>query len=272
MAQGVQESYPGHRDLLDRILAALESQGLHPESLAPEDLAPIEFLHSRGRRGSLELLEQVKPSAGARMLDIGGGLGGSARFAAREAGLDVMVLDLMSGFCSAGHQLTRLVGSSDSVRFVCGNAIRLPFRSGVFDVAWLEHATMNIERKDALFVEVRRVLRPHGRLAMHEVLLGEEAEPVYPTPWAPASLNSHLVSEAALRSMVSAVGLREIWWRDVTAESANWLGQRLGQRTGSGSFGLELVLGDAAGEMLQNMHANLSEERVRVVQAIYRSL
>jgi ubiquinone/menaquinone biosynthesis C-methylase UbiE len=60
----------------------------------------------------------------------------------------------------------------------------MPFRSGEFDAAWTQHASMSISDKPALYAEIRRVLRPGGTFALHDVHAGPVQPIVFPVPWA----------------------------------------------------------------------------------------
>jgi 2-polyprenyl-3-methyl-5-hydroxy-6-metoxy-1,4-benzoquinol methylase len=91
--KSVGEHY-GRRDLASAILTALSATGKGPAALTIEDLAPIDQLHARGSEATLELARLAGITAGMRVLDVGGGLGGPARTLASAFGCSVEVLDL----------------------------------------------------------------------------------------------------------------------------------------------------------------------------------
>ena len=95
---------------------------------------------------------------------------GRTAFVTDELGAMVTVLDLTEAFCRAGAFLTAQVGLSDRVTFQQGNAMDLPFADGVFDLVWIQHASMNIADKERLYTELGRVLRPGGGLALYQVM------------------------------------------------------------------------------------------------------
>ena len=103
---------------------------------------------------------------GMRVLDVGGGLGGAARLIAHDIGCAVTVLDLAAEACRVRELLTARIGLADRVTSRHGSALDVPFADGAFDVAWTQHATMNIPEKGRLYREIHRVLQPGGRLAM----------------------------------------------------------------------------------------------------------
>jgi SAM-dependent methyltransferase len=178
--------------LLARTLEALRAAGKRADTLATRDLAPIDQLHARGREATLELARLAGIEAGMRVLDVGGGLGGPARTLASEFGCAVEVLDLTEEFCRAGAAFTTRTGLSDLVSFRHGSALEMPYPDASFDAAWTQHSSMSIADKGRLYGEIHRVLRPDGRLALHEILAGP-VSPIYlPVPWARRPELNHL--------------------------------------------------------------------------------
>jgi MPBQ/MSBQ methyltransferase len=86
-------------NLADAILDALENAGKDLNRLTPDDLAPIDEFHIRGRKATLELARAAKIDAGKHVLDVGSGLGGTARFLAHQShqyGCQVTGIDLIT--------------------------------------------------------------------------------------------------------------------------------------------------------------------------------
>ena len=69
-------------ELLAAIQAGLEALGKSPENLDIEDLAPVDEFHIGGRQASEEFLDQLLLDSDQHVLDVGCGLGGTARFVA----------------------------------------------------------------------------------------------------------------------------------------------------------------------------------------------
>src|SRR5262249_46048643 len=99
---------------------------------------------------------------GARVLDVGGGLGGPARTLAVEFGCHVTVVDLTASYVQAAAMLTARLGLGDRVTHHVGNALALPFEPGAFDVVWTQNSGMNIADKERLYRGLYRVLQPGG--------------------------------------------------------------------------------------------------------------
>jgi SAM-dependent methyltransferase len=263
----------GRPDLAGTILRAAAAAGKDADRLTANDLAPATEFHARGQEATRELARRAGLTAEMSVLDVGGGLGGPARTLAGEIGCRVTVLDLTAAYCEAGALLTTRTGLDERVRFHHGDALAMPFADGSFDVVWTQHSSMNVADKERLYAEFRRVLRPGGRLALHEIMAGPAGPIHLPVPWARRVSDSHLRSPAAVRALLAATGFSEMAWVDQSAMSLEWFRQRVAViASGSPPLGLHLLLGDDLGPMLRNLVRNLEEERVVVIQGVARRL
>lgn len=100
--------------------------------------------------------------AGQRVLDVGCGLGGkSVAFA--ERGMPVVGVDLSLENVRAGADLAMSRGVH-RVDFVAADAVRLPVRSGSFDLVITTDTFEHLPQPDRSLGEMRRVLRRGGLL------------------------------------------------------------------------------------------------------------
>ncbi|MCA9860989.1 MAG: class I SAM-dependent methyltransferase [Thermomicrobiales bacterium] len=262
-------------DALERIDRHLREQGLDPAHPTLESLAPYDNFHSRGLAATLDLIALADFPAGARVLDIGGGLGGPARALASRTGAHVTVLDLTPAFVEQGHILSDRVGLSDKVDFELGDGTQMPFADGSFAGAWTQHATMNIANKNALYAEIHRVLKPGSRLAMHEVMLGNSDPIDYPMPWAGSAELSFLRSASDMRALIASAGFRELAWEDETPKVLEFVARGRdaspAERTGPAQQppGQMILFGPAFVERIQNFGRNLGMGRLVVIQAMF---
>ncbi|MCC7483769.1 MAG: bifunctional demethylmenaquinone methyltransferase/2-methoxy-6-polyprenyl-1,4-benzoquinol methylase UbiE [Burkholderiales bacterium] len=113
-------------------------------------------------------VEQSLVGPGARVLDIAGGTGDLARLFARRvgAGGEVILTDINAAMLAHGRD--RLLDEGRLVPVVRCDAERLPFPAGHFDCVSVAFGLRNMTRKDAALAEMRRVLRPGGRLLVLE--------------------------------------------------------------------------------------------------------
>lgn len=257
-------------DLEAVLLAALQAAGKRVDDLHPDDLAPVDHFHTGGKAATLDLLRLAGLQAGMEVLDVGGGLGGAARLLAGEHVRRVTVLDLTAEYCRVGARLTAYTGLSDRVTFQVGTATAMPFPAAHFDAVWTQHSSMNIADKARLFAEIHRVLRPHGRLALYEIMAGPVQPLHFPVPWAHDGSINFLLPPEAIRSLLIQMGFREVAWVDARAAAIEWFRARLpaaGQP--APALGLHVLLGPAFGEMVRNQLRNLEEERTTVIQAVF---
>ena len=262
--------YYGQPDLGATILAALERAGKDIERLTRDDLAPFEEFHIRGRAATRELAAAAGLREGMAVLDVGSGIGGPARTLAAEFGCQVTGLDLTEEYCRAAEMLTARVGLGDKVTVRHGNALEMPFDDQTFDQVWMQHTWMNIENKERLFGEIRRLLRPGGRLALYEIFAGSVAPPHFPVPWADDPAISFLLPPEEARRLLGRAGFHELEWNDLTQPSME-LFRQLRAAAGQGGpppLGLHLIIDDFA-EKAANVLRNLEEDRIVVAQAVY---
>ena len=266
-------SHCGRLQLGDALLEALTAAGKDIDNLAPSDLAPFENLHVRGRAVTRDLAQLAGLRQGDRVLHVGCGIGGPARTLAVEFGCHVTGVDIAESYVEAGRMLNERVGLSETVSLRIGNALDLPFADGSFDVVWMQHVGMYVSGKTSLYREARRVLRPGGKLAMHEIVAGSVSPPHYPTPWASDPSTSFLASPDLLRAILVESGFLQTEWRDDTPNSIEWARKPVGYRGSDGlSDALDALHGPDYRERIENVRRNLIEERIGVVQAVFTTV
>ena len=145
--------------------------------------AMLDQFHTRGILATAELASAAGIKAGDRVLDLGCGIGGPARYLASTLGCKVTGLDLSPSFVEAATYLTARCGLTELVTFIEGDALQLPFDEAALDSVFLQHVAMNISDRAALYGEVHRVLRPKGCFVTYDLVL-KEGEVIYPAPWA----------------------------------------------------------------------------------------
>jgi SAM-dependent methyltransferase len=268
------ERHYGRGGLIDRLLAALADAGKDVEHLTIDDLAPIDEFHSRRRRATEELARLLAPKPGDRLLDIGSGLGGPARYLAKMCGCRVTGVDLTQEFVATAAELTRRAELSAEVEFRQGSALELPLAEASFDLAWSQNVAMNIADRPRYYGEVRRILKSGGRFAIQDVTRGPAGEPHYPVMWADTPTTSFLYSPEATRGMLERAGFTVIVWQDNTeaaiAEVEAERARAADTPGGQSLLGLHLVVGPSFVEKARNSRRNMIEDRIRLINAVVR--
>lgn len=260
------DKHYGFGGIMEKIEAGLNLAGKDAHSLTVDDLAPLDEFHTRGRESTLEIAELANLKASDLVLDVGCGLGGTARHLAEQYKCHVIGVDLTEEYISVGKKLTELVGLSDRVELRQGSALEIPYEDGRFDVVWTEHVQMNIADKNRFYSEIARVLKPGGRLLFHDIFRGRGDPPFYPAPWAEDDSMSALVTETEARAFIEQVGLEIDQWIEKVQESIESFKRVSAQieLDGTPPIGVHLLMGDNAKEKLQNYVRNLIEDRVSV--------
>lgn len=262
----------GEGDVLGRILEAARASGLAPENFTVETLAPVDHFHARGFAATRELADLLPIRAGDRLVDIGCGVGGPARYLAARFGCHVDGLDITEPFVQAANRLTELIGLQDRVTARLGDGQSLPYADASFDGAFSQHVTMNVPDRDSFFAEAFRVLRPGGFFAMTEHGKGDSGVPHHPVPWSDDGAHEYLMRPEETVDRLEKAGFRAI---DTVETGEKYLqGYRnvmtLAARGELPRLGVHILLGPSAPDKTRNAARNIEEGRTRPIQIICR--
>lgn len=261
-------AYYGRTGLAEAILAGLEKLGVNLNALTPADLAPVDEFHTAGRATTLKALEKISLKPGMHVLDLGCGIGGTARCLAGEYSCLVSGIDLTPEYVEVARMLTERMGLSNACKFHLGSATDLPFSDASFDAAVSFHAAMNIEDRPSLYGEAARVLHPGAPLCVFDVMKGPTPGMLYPVPWAETRKTSFLKSREETGELLRAAGfhieseenMREFaieFFRDVISKTA--------KADGPPPLGLHLLTGVNTPEKFSNYAKALDNHQIEPV-------
>lgn len=134
-------------------------------------------LHRYWKRFTVEK-SLVRP--GDRVLEVAGGTGDLARLFSRRIGEsgEVVLTDINASMLAIGRD--RLLDEGIIVPVALCSGESLPFKSDTFDCVSVGFGLRNMTRKDAALAEMRRCLRPGGRLLVLEFSrVWKPLEPLY---------------------------------------------------------------------------------------------
>ncbi len=262
-----------HGRLEHAILDALTASGKDITRLSASDLSAVDEFHLGWRAATVELAADLELSPGLELLDIGSGIGGPARYFAQAHGCNVSGLDVTEEFVEVATALTRRLGLDALVSFSRSSALATPFPSDRFDVATLIHVGMNIEDKARLFAEVRRVLKPGGRLGVYDVMHTDGLRLPYPQPWADTPATSFVETPQTYRHLLEAHGFAlesEKNRREQALELARAMRARAAEH-GTPALGLHVLMGAATPARLSNVMSALERGSIAPIQIIARA-
>ena len=115
------------------------------------------------------MLDWLAPRPGQRLLDVAGGTGDIAfRFLKRAGHGSAVVCDLTESMLIEGRKRAEAERLADSLDWVVGDAMALPFADNSFDVYTISFGIRNVTRPQEALNEAYRVLKPGGRLMVLE--------------------------------------------------------------------------------------------------------
>lgn len=267
-----------HGALEEAILDALKSAGKDIDGLVHGDLAAIDEFHIGGRQATMDLAAQLDLPRGARVLDVGSGIGGSSRYFASEYGWRVDGIDLTPEYVRVAESLSRRVGLGNAVSYRQASATALPFADATFDGAYLLHVGMNIADKKTAFAEVRRVLKPGAVFGIYDVMRETTHEDggdfAYPVPWSTAPETNFIDTADAYKQLLAGAGFRvdkERSRRDFALEFFRQMRQRMAQG-GPPAPGLPILMGATAPQKVANMMAMLERGLIAPTEIVSRAI
>ncbi|MEO0748074.1 MAG: bifunctional demethylmenaquinone methyltransferase/2-methoxy-6-polyprenyl-1,4-benzoquinol methylase UbiE [Pseudomonadota bacterium] len=115
------------------------------------------------------MMDWLAPRPGQRLLDVAGGTGDIAfRFLKRAGEGHATVLDLTEEMLIEGRQRAEAEDMGESLSWLVGDAMALPFKNNTFDVYTISFGIRNVTRPQDALHEAFRVLKPGGRLMVLE--------------------------------------------------------------------------------------------------------
>ena len=125
---------------------------------------PEDTIKEASRKTILKMLAVgPKISKKTKILDIGSGYGGAARYLAATYGCTVQCLNLSETENQRNIELIKSSELEGLVSVTTGNFEQLPFESESYDLVWSQDALLHSNRKEKVFREVARVLNQGGR-------------------------------------------------------------------------------------------------------------
>ena len=257
------------QDLLGRIRAALSTAGADPDAPTPADLKPVDEFHTGGLEATEGLLAQLEIGAGTRVLDIGCGLGGTARLIADRYGAPVTGIDLTPAYVEVARQLTALVGLE--AEFHEGSALALPVADASADLATMFHVGMNIADKRGLMTEAARTLAPGGTFALFDVMRTGEGDLSFPFPWAEEAAFSFVDPPEIYRDAAKAAGLTLKAERNRRDFALDFFARVFAaiEANGPPPVGIHLLMRETAGQKIQNYVACAKAGLIAPVEMIF---
>ena len=120
----------------------------------------------------------------ARVIDLGGGFSGSARFLAKNYGWEVVVLNLSEAENKRGRKMNKEQGLDHLVEVRDGSFSNIPYPDASFDIVWSQDAILHSDNRMQVLDEAYRVLRPGGEMIFSDPMQADDCpegvlQPIY---------------------------------------------------------------------------------------------
>lgn len=146
----------------------------HYEAIYGED-----FVSPGGLDLAVELIGRLGLAPGARVLDAGCGLGGSAFVMARDFGFQVDGIDLSGNMIEMANRKLESHGLRDQVSLMQGDCLELNLCQPGYDAIYSRDVFLHIHDKPRLFDQLRAALCSGGKLLFTDYCCGSK-------PWSEA--------------------------------------------------------------------------------------
>ena len=148
---------------VDRIFNELREIGKsESDNLSVEDLTKFDQFHYHGTDAIDLAIRILGINNNSKILDVGSGIGGPARYIANKTGAEVTAIELQSDQNNLASDLTNRCGLTDKVNHVCGDILDYDFKDQKFDavVSWL--TLYHISDHEILLKKLYDLLNPNG--------------------------------------------------------------------------------------------------------------
>jgi sarcosine/dimethylglycine N-methyltransferase len=124
--------------------------------------------------GAMAAQCQASLTSQSKVIDIGSGYGGSARWLAREFGCHVYCLNLSEAQNNRNRDMNITQNLADRIEVVDGNFEAIPAENDQFDLAWSQDAILHSGRREKVLEEVDRVLKPGGEFIFTDPMQADD--------------------------------------------------------------------------------------------------
>lgn len=136
-----------------------------------------EPIFDASRRAVTRLADELRVAEGHRVLDLGSGFGGAARYLAGERGARVDAINLSAVENERHRALNAEAGLSDRITVHDGAFEDLPFEHDTFDVVWSQDAILHSGDRRRVLAEAARVLKPGGAMGFTDPMMADGCPP-----------------------------------------------------------------------------------------------
>lgn len=203
-------------------------------------------------RHMAESLGKIK--ADDKVLDIGAGYGGAARYLASTFGCSVTALNLSEKENQRDRELNAERGLQDKIDVLDASFEAIPCEDASFDVVWSQDAILHSGQREKVLQEVARVLKPGGCFVFTDPMQSDNCPEGVLQPILDRIHLSSLGSPKFYRDTFASLGMHEVSFEEQTQQLVNHYSRVL-QETKDRQQDLEKVVSQ---DYIERMKTGLS--------------
>lgn len=213
-----------------------------------------ESIAAASRRTVERMAGMVTPLGPAsRVLDLGAGYGGAARYLAQTFGCHVTALNLSETENARDREMNRAAGLDSRIEVITGSFEEVPAADEQFDLIWSQDAILHSGRRGQVLAEAARVLRPGGEFIFTDPMQADDCPDGVLQPVLERIHLASLGAPAFYRAALRDLGLHEVSYTDLTGQLVTHY-QRVGEEL---QRQREALAGQVSADYIDRMIAGL---------------
>lgn len=134
------------------------------------------------RRTVKKILSMLTLNKSSRVLDVGSGYGGPARYLVKSIGCRVDCLNISEVQIERTHRLNQQHGMADKIQVIEGSFEEMPIENAQYDVVMSQDAILHSGNRHKVLEEIARVLKPGGEFIFTDPMQSDDCPPGVLTP------------------------------------------------------------------------------------------
>ncbi|MEX2573402.1 MAG: methyltransferase domain-containing protein [Balneolaceae bacterium] len=174
-------------------------------------------IYDASRRTQDRMIEHLdRFDESTRIIDMGSGYGGAARYLAGRFGCSVVALNLSEVENDRARILNREQGLDHLIDVVDGNFESIPYDDESFDVVWSQDAFLHSPAREQVIMEAARILKPGGEFVITDPMQSDDCPEGVLEPILNRIHLENMASPGFYRKTASEYGLDEVDFDELT--------------------------------------------------------
>ena len=215
------------------IRKALEQRGKATGALSIQDLLDLghlEHFHYFGSKACDRAIETLKLNSTSRVLDIGSGVGGPARYISHKTGCQIQGVELREDFNNIARELTKRVGLHQKIQYLTGSILSPQVMNALelnsFDSVVSFLCFLHIKDRQALLDACFRFLTEGGRIYIEDYVANAPLTPDIQATLRDVVQAPYVPTRDVYRHHFEQAGFTDICFIDLTTGWRSWVEQR----------------------------------------------